>query len=53
MKASNVINLVKLKLESNDQLLVRVWHSTELVLLMKALHVRGRLFMSMLTGQSC
>jgi hypothetical protein len=32
MKASNGINLVKLKLESKDQLLARVWHSIELVL---------------------
>jgi hypothetical protein len=32
MKASNDINLVKLKLESKDQLLVRVCHSIELVL---------------------
>jgi hypothetical protein len=32
MKAGNGINLVKLKLESKDQLLARVWHSIELVL---------------------
>jgi hypothetical protein len=32
MKASNGINLVKLKLESKDQLLTRVWHSIELIL---------------------
>jgi hypothetical protein len=32
MKASNVINLVKLKLKSTDQLLARVWHSIELAL---------------------
>jgi hypothetical protein len=32
MKASNGINLVKLKLESKDQLLARVWLSIELVL---------------------
>jgi hypothetical protein len=32
MKASNDINLVKLKLESNDQLLVWVWLSIELIL---------------------
>jgi hypothetical protein len=32
MKASNGINLVKLELESKDQLLARVWHSTELLL---------------------
>jgi hypothetical protein len=32
MKASNNISLVKLKLESKDQLLARVWHSTELIL---------------------
>jgi hypothetical protein len=29
MKASNDINLVKLKLENKDQLLARVWHSIE------------------------
>jgi hypothetical protein len=33
MKASNGINLVKVKLESTDQLLVRVWHSIELILI--------------------
>jgi hypothetical protein len=33
MKASNGINLVKLKLESKDQLLARVWHSKEHVLI--------------------
>jgi hypothetical protein len=33
MKASNDINLVKVKLESTDQLLVRVWHSIELILI--------------------
>jgi hypothetical protein len=32
MEASNGISLVKLKLESNDQLLAWVWHSIELVL---------------------
>jgi hypothetical protein len=32
MKTSNDINLVKLKLESKDQLLAWVWHSIELVL---------------------
>jgi hypothetical protein len=32
MKASNAINLVKLKLESKNQLLARVWHSIELIL---------------------
>jgi hypothetical protein len=31
MKASNGISLVKLKLESKDQLLDRVWHTTELI----------------------
>jgi hypothetical protein len=31
MKASNGISLVKLKLESNDPLLARVWHSIELI----------------------
>jgi hypothetical protein len=33
MKASNVINLVKLKRESKDQLLAQVWHSVELILI--------------------
>jgi hypothetical protein len=33
MKASNDINLVKLKLKSKDQLLVRVWHSIEFILI--------------------
>jgi hypothetical protein len=33
MKVSNVINLIKLKLESKDQLLARVWHSTELIII--------------------
>jgi hypothetical protein len=33
MKESNGINLVKVKLESTDQLLVRVWHSIELILI--------------------
>jgi hypothetical protein len=33
MKASNVINLVNLKLESKYQLLERVWHSIELILI--------------------
>jgi hypothetical protein len=37
MKASNDINLVKLKLESKDQLLVRVWHSIELILIQPCL----------------
>jgi hypothetical protein len=32
MKASNGINLVKLKLESKDQPLARVWHSIEFLL---------------------
>jgi hypothetical protein len=32
MKASNTISLVKLKLESKDQLLAQVWHSTEFIL---------------------
>jgi hypothetical protein len=32
MKASNGINLVKLKLESKNQLLARVWYNIELVL---------------------
>jgi hypothetical protein len=32
MKANIGISLQKLKLESKDQLLARVWHSTELVL---------------------
>jgi hypothetical protein len=32
MKTSNGISLVKLKLESKDQLLDRVWHSIVLVL---------------------
>jgi hypothetical protein len=31
MKASNGINLVKLKLESKDSLLTWVWHSIELI----------------------
>jgi hypothetical protein len=33
MKASNGISLVKLKLESKDQLLAQVWHSIELILI--------------------
>jgi hypothetical protein len=33
MKASNGISLVKLKLESKDQLLARVWHSIEFILI--------------------
>jgi hypothetical protein len=33
MKASNDISLVKLKLESKDQLLARVWHSIEIILI--------------------
>jgi hypothetical protein len=33
MKASNGISLVKLKLESKDQLLARVWHSIEVILI--------------------
>jgi hypothetical protein len=33
MKASNGISLVKLKLKSKDQLLPRVWHSIELILI--------------------
>jgi hypothetical protein len=33
MKASNDINLVKLKLESKNQLLARVWYSIELILI--------------------
>jgi hypothetical protein len=33
MKVSNGISLVKLKLESKDQLLVRVWYSIELILI--------------------
>jgi hypothetical protein len=33
MKASNGISIVKLKLESKDQLLTRVWHSIELILI--------------------
>jgi hypothetical protein len=33
MKASNGISLVELKLGSKDQLLARVWHSIELILI--------------------
>jgi hypothetical protein len=33
MKVSNDISLVQLKLESKDQLLARVWHSIELILI--------------------
>jgi hypothetical protein len=33
MKASIGINLVKLKFESKDQLLARVWHNIELILI--------------------
>jgi hypothetical protein len=33
MKASNVISLVKLKLESKDQLLAWGWYSIELILI--------------------
>jgi hypothetical protein len=52
MKASDGINLVKLKLESKNQLLARVWNSIESVLFL-VLHTRSRLFMTLLTGQSC
>jgi hypothetical protein len=33
MEASNSISLVKLKLESKNQLLARIWHSIELILI--------------------
>jgi hypothetical protein len=33
MKVRNDISLVKLKLESKDQLLARVWHSIEFILI--------------------
>jgi hypothetical protein len=33
MKVSNGITLVKLKLESKDQLLMRIWHSIKLILI--------------------
>jgi hypothetical protein len=33
MEACHGINLVKLKLESKDQLLAWVWHSIELILI--------------------
>jgi hypothetical protein len=33
MKASTGISLVKLKLKSKDQLLARVWHSIEFILI--------------------
>jgi hypothetical protein len=33
MKASNDINLVKLKLETKDHLLAQVWYSIELILI--------------------
>jgi hypothetical protein len=33
MKASNVINLIKIKLESKDEFLVRVWYSIEHILI--------------------
>jgi hypothetical protein len=33
MKSNNGISLVKLKLESKDQFLVRVWHSIESILI--------------------
>jgi hypothetical protein len=33
MKASHAINLVKLKLESKDQLLAWDWHSIELIVI--------------------
>jgi hypothetical protein len=33
MKASNDINLNRAKLESKDQLLARVWHGIELILI--------------------
>jgi hypothetical protein len=49
MKASNVINLVKLKLESKDQLLVRVWYSIKFILFQP---IRSQLFMATLIGQS-
>jgi hypothetical protein len=52
MKASDGINLLKVKLESKNQLLARVWNSIEHVLFL-ALHGRSRLFMTLLTGQSC
>jgi hypothetical protein len=37
MKASNGISLVKLKLESKDQLLARVLHSIELILIQSSM----------------
>jgi hypothetical protein len=45
------INLSKLKLESKDQLLARVWHSIELILFQPCMLGVG--FMATLTGQSC
>jgi hypothetical protein len=44
MKASNGINLVKLKLESKDQLLGRVWHSIEHILIQPSMVGVGCLF---------
>jgi hypothetical protein len=32
MKVSNDISLIKIKLESKDQLLARVWHSIKFIL---------------------
>jgi hypothetical protein len=43
MKASDGINLVKLKLESKDQILASVWHSIELNLIQPCMLVVGYL----------
>jgi hypothetical protein len=52
MKASNGINLVKLKLESKDQLLARIWHSIELILIQHCM-LGVSYFMATLVGQFC
>jgi hypothetical protein len=44
MKANNDISLVKLKLESKDQLLARVWHSIEVILIQPCMLGVGYLF---------
>jgi hypothetical protein len=45
MKANNDISLVKLKLESKDQLLARVWHSIEVILIQPCMLGVGYLFL--------
>jgi hypothetical protein len=45
MKASNGINLEKLKLDHKDQLLARVWHSIELILIQLYMPAVGYLWL--------